>query len=87
MPARAGRSIAVPEENKDQQHRSYRRPSSGSRKPSTASKRVTDSIGTIGGSYVRDDRKFGFDEGGLHIPTGNSEILLSRRQLLFGAAG
>ena len=77
----------MPEENKDQQHRSYRRPSSGSRKPSTASKRVTDSIGTIGGSYVRDDRKFGFDEDGLHIPTGNSEILLSRRQLLFGAAG
>ena len=77
----------MPEDKKDQQHRSYRRPAGGSRKPSTASKRVTDSIGTVGGSYVRDDRKFGFDENGMHIPTGNSEILLSRRQLLFGAAG
>lgn len=77
----------MPEDNNDRQRRSYRRPSSGTRKPSTASKRVTDGIGTVGGSYVRDDRKFGFDEDGMHIPTGNSEILLSRRQLLFGAAG
>ena len=39
------------------------------------------------GGFLEDNRKLGFDEEGLHIPTGNSEVLLSRRQLLFGAAG
>ena len=77
----------MPESNNEQQPRSYRRTSSGTRKPSTASRRVSDGIGTVGGSYVQDNRVFGMDEAGLHIPTGNSEILLSRRQLLFGAAG
>lgn len=41
----------------------------------------------VGGGYVHDDRKLGFDDEGMHIPTGNSEILLTRRQLLYGAAG
>lgn len=49
---------------------------------------ATDGIGAIGrGEYVSDNREFGFDEDGLHIPTGNSELVLSRRQLLYGAAG
>ena len=77
----------MPDQNNDQPKRSYRRSSDGSRKPSSAGKRVGNGIGTVGGSYVRDDRKFGFDDAGLHIPTGNSEILLSRRQLLYGVAG
>lgn len=47
-----------------------------------------DGIGSIGrGEYVSDNREFGFDEEGLHIPTGNSELVLSRRQLIYGAAG
>jgi len=76
----------VPEQKNDQPKRSYRRTPSGlqgSRAPKNHSK----GIGTVGGSYVRDDRKFGFDEAGMHIPTGNSEILLTRRQLLYGVAG
>ena len=77
----------MPEEKNDQPNRSHRRSSGATRTPSGAGKRVGDSIGTVGGSYVRDDRKFGLDENGLHIPTGNSEILLSRRQLLYGVAG
>ena len=71
----------MPEQKNDQPTRSYRR------KPSDVGKKAGSGIGTIGGSYVRDDRKFGFDEAGMHIPTGNSEILLTRRQLLYGAAG
>lgn len=59
----------------------------GRRTPKDAAKRVGSGIGTVGGSYVRDDRRFGFDDEGMHIPTGNSEILLTRRQLLYGAAG
>ena len=64
----------------------YRRTPSNVRKPSSASK-PTSGIGRVGGSYVRNDRKLGLDKDGLHIPTGNSEVLLSRRQLLYGAAG
>lgn len=44
---------------------------------------------TIGSysNFMGEEHKFAFDDDGLHIPTGNSEILLSRRQLLYGAAG
>ena len=53
-----------------------------------AYRRSTDGIGTIGhGDYVSDDRRFGYYDGSLHIPTGNSEVMLTRRQLLYGALG
>ena len=77
----------MPEPTNDQSNKSYRRTSPNAFKPSTVGKQKSNGIGTIGGSYVNDNRKLGFDESGLHIPTGNSEILLSRRQLLYGVAG
>ena len=77
----------MPDQNNDQPKRSYRRTPSGLGMQGNAGKRRGNSIGTIGGSYVRDDRRFGFDDEGMHLPTGNSEILLTRRQLLYGAAG
>lgn len=77
----------MPEKKNDQPKRNYRRMPSGLSTPSNVGKRTEKGIGTIGGSYVKDDRRFGFDDAGMHIPTGNSEILLTRRQLLYGAAG
>lgn len=77
----------MPEKRNEQPKRSYRRQPSHEHTPSRTPKRSESGIGRVGGSYVRDDRAFGFDDSGLHIPTGNSEILLSRRQLLYGVAG
>ena len=75
----------MPEHNNEPRRNYRRRPSTAAGK--VRSGKTVGSIGTVGGSYVRDDRKFGFDDEGMHIPTGNSEILLTRRQLLYGAAG
>lgn len=48
---------------------------------------VTNPLPSNPSSFMGEQSSFGFDEAGLHVPTGNSEILLTRRQLLYGAAG
>lgn len=61
---------------------------SGARRRSAKPKGpVTNPLPNSPTSFFDEPSKFGFDDAGLHIPTGNSELLISRRQLMYGAAG
>ena len=81
----------MPQDSRE--NRSVKQPQSGAGAPKTtmhtpgsAGKKVS-GIGVVGGGFVGDDRHFNVDSEGAHVPTGNSEILITRRQLLYGAAG
>lgn len=79
----------MPEQNRPETPQQQpNRQTPGSKAGKAAKPSSIGTIGTIGGGqYVGEEHSFGFDSEGLHIPTGNSEVLLTRRQLLYGALG